>query len=334
VRRTEERSQDAQEPPDVAEAPTPMPEPEEPRQAEPTPRSLSKRDYVAIVFRSVKEALDDHLPNLAAALAYSAFLSIPAVLLIALGVFGLVADTSTVDDMLAKLDGKIPSQAITLLEEPMKNLTKSQNGSIWSIAIGAVLAFWTVTGAMSALIWAFNIAYERDETRGFVKLRLTALAMFLCAAIAVALSLALLVFGPFLSEWVGEQLNAETVVSWAWWVAQWPILVVGLLFAFAGLYYLGPNVDHPRWRFLTLGAAIAVVLWLLASGGFAFYASQFGSYNKTWGALGGVVVTLTWLWITGLALTFGAEINAEAERSRELRRGEPAQDEIQAPPKS
>jgi membrane protein len=109
------------------------------------------------------------------------------------------------------------------------------------------------------------------------------------------------------------------------------VLIAGLLAAFATVLYLGPNVDHPRWQFLTPGSVLAVVVWLAASGLFAVYTAMFGSYNKTWGSLAAVIVMLTWLWLTGLALLFGAEVNAEAERSRELRQGEPAEREIQAP---
>jgi membrane protein len=137
-----------------------------------------------------------------------------------------------------------------------------------------------------------------------------------------------------LSSWLGQALGAESVTTVVWWVAQWPLLVAGLLVAFAGIFYLGPNVEHPRWRFLSFGALVSVAVWLLASGAFALYVSFFGSYNKTWGTLAAVVILLTWFWLSAVALLFGAEINAEAERSRELRRGEPAEVELQASPKA
>ena len=163
------------------------------------------------------------------------------------------------------------------------------------------------------------------ETRSFIKLRLTALTMLVCLLLAFALSFGLLVMGPVISEELGEALGLEGVFGWIWWTAEWPILLLGLLSVFAAVLYLGPNVDHPRWRFLTPGSVVAVTVWLVASGLFAVYVSLFGSYNKAWGSLAAVIILLTWLWLSALALLLGAEINAEAERSRELRQGQPAE---------
>jgi len=184
------------------------------------------------------------------------------------------------------------------------------------------------------VMWAVNIAYDREDRRGFVRRRVIALAMVGFALLAFALVFGLLVLGPPLSMWVGSAVGAKSVVQIVWWVAQWPLLIGGLLLAFAGVMYFAPNVKHPRWTFLTIGASVAIVIWLLGSGGFAFYVSRFGSYNKAWGSLAAVVVMLTWLWLSAVALLLGAEVNAEAERSRELRRGEPAERRLQAPAKA
>ena len=169
---------------------------------------------------------------------------------------------------------------------------------------------------------------------GFVRQRLTAVQMVIAMGVAFLLVFGLLVLGPVMSGWIGDALDIEGVMGWLWWVAQWPILLVGLLAVFATVLYLGPNVDHPRWRFLTPGAVFAVVVWLIASGLFAVYTSMFDSYNKAWGSLAAVIVMLTWLWVTAIALLLGAEINSEAERSRELRQGQPAGCTIQAPPRA
>ena len=312
----------------------PLPERDEPRLAEPDVRDLSKRDYFAILKRAGKSALDDHITNLAAALAYYAFLAIPAALLIAVGVFNLVADDDLIRRMIGRLQGVAPAEALTLVRQTMERVTESSSSSgITMVVIGLVLALWTVTGAMDTLMWALNSAYGREETRGFVKRRITALLMVILLLVAFVLAFGLLVLGPHVSGWIGDAVGLEAVVKLLWWTAQWPILILGLLGTFATVLYLGPNVEHPRWSFLTIGTAIAVVVWLVASGAFALYVSQFGSYNKAWGSLAAVIIMLTWLWISGLALLFGAEVNAETERSRELRRGEPAHGELQAPAK-
>jgi membrane protein len=332
-RTPDDAERDDQRPP-ADEAPEPQPEQQEPRLRDPGPTDLSKRDYLAILKRAVKEANDDHVTNLAAALAYYAFLAIPSVLLIAAGLFGLIAGPDAVTTVISKLHGIVPGQASSLLDDSLRRLTQKQGTSITLIAVGGVLALWSLSGAMQNVMWALNAAYDRDETRGFVRRRLVAGGMAVFALMGSALSLGLLVLGPHLSGWIGNAVGQKTAVEIAWWAAQWPILIGGLLLAFAVIYYLGPNVQHPRWQFLSFGSVFAVVVWLAASGAFAFYASRFGSYNKAWGSLSAVVVMLTWLWISSVALLLGAEINAEAERSRELRRGEPAERELQAPAKA
>ena len=313
------------------EAPTPQPERDEPRLQDPSLTDLSRRDYLAIAQRAVKESLNDHITNIAAALAYYGFLSIPAALMVALGVFSLVADPSAVQTLVDKVGTVMPEQAKDLLDDSLTRMTQKSGGAWALIGVGGVAALWSVTGAMQNIMWALNLAYDRDETRGFLRRRLLAGLMAGCVFIAFALLLGLLVLGPHLSRWVGSALGAESVVRWAWLIGQWPILLVGLMAAFAGILYFGPNVVHPKWSFLSPGAVIAVTVWLAGSAGFAIYTSMFGSYNKAWGSLSAVVILLTWLWLTSVALIFGAEVNAETERSRELRRGEPAEVELQAP---
>lgn len=315
------------------EPPMPQPEPSEPRLADPRPSDLSRRDYIAIVKRAGKKALADNLTDIAAALAYYSFLAIPAVLLVSVGVFGVLAGPDAITTILDRLRGVVPSESLTLIDESLTRVTQNESGSVVMVVLGFLLAIWTATGAMNALMRGLNRAYDRKETRGFLKQRLTALGMLACMLLAAALAFGLLVLGPHLSGWVGDAVGLESALEWIWWAAQWPILIAGLLAAFAGLLYLGPNVDHPRWRFLTPGSAVATLVWLLASGLFAVYVSMFGSYNKAWGSLAAVIVMLTWLWLSALAILLGAEINAEAERSRELRQGQPAEKHIQAPAK-
>ena len=210
----------------------------------------------------------------------------------------------------------MPEQAQQLLRDSLARLTNDRGTGLTILLVGIVLALWSLTGAMQNVMWGLNIAYERDETRGFVRKRLTALKMIAFAGGAVLLVFALLVLGPHMIRWISDAIGHESAVRWVWWTAQWPILLIGLLIAFAGILFLGPNVEHRRWSFLSFGALLAIVLFLVLSGAFAFYASRFGSYNKTWGSLSAVVVMLTWLWLASVALLFGAQVNAVSERSR------------------
>lgn len=316
------------------EAPEPQPELAEPTLAEPTPGDLTRRDYLAILKRSLKELNRDHLTNISAALAYYAFLAIPSVLMIALGLFGLLAGPHAVTSIIGKLHGIVPGQARSLIQSSLTRITQTKSTGTSVLGVGSALTLWSLTGAATNIMWAMNVCYERTETRGFVRKRLAALAMIALALLGFALCFGVLALGPHLSVWVGKAVGAKTIIQIAWWVAEWPLLVAGLLVVFAGMLYYGPNVEHPRWRFLSFGSVLAVVIWLAASGAFAFYVSRFGHYNKSWGSLSAVVVILTWFWLSSLALLLGAEVNAEAERSRELRRGEPAEAELTAPAKA
>ena len=302
------------------EEPTPQPERGEPRLEDPRLRDLSFRDWRAIVVRAGKEFLDDNAMMLASALAYSAFFAIPSVLLVVVGLFTLVTGPGTITSLMNHFGHVMPSQATSLLGNSLRRLDAHPTQSVVMTAVGFVLAIWSMTGAMTSYMTAINLAYERKDKRSFVRKRLVALKMAAVIGAAFVLVAVLLMFGPPIERLLA--LHAGPVsgaIGWVWWIAQWPILVVGLLVAFATLLYLGPDIEERKWEFLTPGSIVALLLWLAASGGFAFYTSAFGSYNKTWGALAAVIVMLTWLWLTAIALLFGAEINAEAGRSRALR---------------
>jgi membrane protein len=282
---------------------------------------LSRRDWTTILKRAAKESLDDGITDVAAMLAYYAFLAIPALMLVSLGLFSLLAGPDTVDSLMDKLGGVVPAEAISLLRDSLNRTLENQSGGIALLVIGGVLAVWTATGAMTGLIRGMNRVYDRKESRGFVKTRGVSLVMLVCAVIAVGLVVTLLVLGPVISDAVGSAVGLEDVFGWIWWTAQWPILVVALLGIFAAMFWFGPDVEHRRWRYITPGALIAVVLWLLASGAFALYVALLGSYNKAWGSLAAVIILLTWLWISALAFLFGAEINAEVERTASEKTG-------------
>jgi len=328
---TDDYYEERPEPDDVIE---PQPEREEPIHPDPGLRDLSRRDYVAMFKRAFKRFTGDHMTNIAAALAYYAFLAIPSLLLVVVGIFSLVAGPNAISTVIDKLHSVMPGQATSLIHDSLTRMTQHHGAGIAVLSIGGLLAVWSLTGAMQNVMWATNVAYNRDEGRGFVKRRITAAAMVVFALVGFALLFGVLILGPHLSQWVGDAVGQKTVVGYAWWIAEWPLLLIGLLVAFSGIMRLGPNVEHPKWQFLSIGAFVAILVWLIASGAFAFYVSRFGSYNKAWGSLSAVVVMLTWLWLSSVALLFGVEVNAEAERSRELRMGKPAERELQLPAKA
>jgi membrane protein len=302
-----------------AVAPGPQPERHEPKVSDPGLRDLTFADWKAIVIRGAKSFMADNAMLLASALAYSSFFAIPAVLIVATGLFTLIASPQDIASVLQHFTF-IPSAAKDLLKQSLLRADAHPAGSIVFTIIGFVLAVWSVTGAMNSYMTALNLAYDRQDKRSFVTKRVVALKMAVVIGVAFLLVGILTIFGPVIEQAISHRVgSAGIVVTVLWWVLQWPILLAGLLVALATLLYLGPDVEHRKWQFLTPGSLVSALLWIAASGLFAVYTATFASYNKTWGSLSAVIVMLTWLWLTGMALLLGAEINAEAERSRELR---------------
>ena len=296
---------------------TQAPEWEEPQLADRGRRDLSFRDWPTILVRAGKAFLEDNGTMLASALAYSTFFAIPSVLLVVVGAFTLVAGPGTISALVGHFSHVMPAQAASLLGGSLHRLDQHPATGVTMTVVGAVLALWSTTGAMTSYMTALNLAYERKDRRSFVRKRLVALALVAVIGLAFLLVAVLLIFGPPLEVLLASHAGgASGAVAWIWWIAEWPILVVGLMAAFSTLLHFGPDIARPRWRFLTPGAVLATAVWLAASGGFAFYTSSFGSYNKTWGSLAAVIVMLTWLWLAAVALLLGAELNAEAERCR------------------
>jgi membrane protein len=297
----------------------PQPERREPSVPDPGLRDLTFTDWKAIFIRAFKEFMADNAMMLASALAYASFFAIPSVLIVATGLFTIFASPQDITSFMHHITF-IPADAKKLLNDSLTRASNNKGSSILFTIIGFVLAVWAVTGAMNSYMTALNLAYDRQDKRSFVKKRVVALKMAVVLGVAFLLVAVLTIFGPVIERAIASRIGpAGDVVDILWWIAQWPILLVGLLVAFATLLYLGPDVEHRKWQFLTPGSLVAAVLWIAASALFAVYTATFASYNKTWGSLAAVIVMLTWLWITGMALLLGAEINAETERSRALR---------------
>jgi membrane protein len=298
----------------------------EPDEAELEAAPFSPRDLFDASKRAAKSMLEDNMLMIASALAYSTFFAIPSVLLVAVGLFTLVAGPQTITSLIDSFGHVMPSQATQLLGDSLHRLDSHPSTSITMTLVGFVLAVWAITSAMTSFMTAVNIAHDCEDSRSFVRKRAVALVMAACIGAAFVLVAVLLMFGPQIEKHIASAVGASTLVTYLWWIAQWPVLVIGLLAAFATILYLGPDLadENRHWKFITPGAVVAAVVWLVVSGLFAVYTAKFGSYNKTWGSLSAVIVMLTWLWLSSLALLFGAELNAAIEARHEPRRGVPA----------
>lgn len=264
-----------------------------------------------IVWDAVRSSRAHGLTTNARALAYSLFLAIPATLLLLLGLFSLVADEDDVERVMEHVRRVMPAEVAALLAESLERSVASPRSGVVMTIAGLVVAAWSSTSAATSLMEGVTAAFGRRDSRGFVRRRLVALVIVVCLLVAAMLLLGLLVLGPHVSRWIGNATGEPSLTSWLWWSLQWPVLIGVLALAFAIVLYLGPDVDGKTWRIISPGAVIALVVWLVASGALAVYSAEFGSYEKTWGALSAVVVTLVWLWLGAASLLFGAEIDAQ-----------------------
>ena len=295
------------------------------------PAHARKSGLVQTLKRTVTEFKEDNLTDSAAALTYYAVLSIFPALIALVSIVGLVADPKTVTDSLTDLVSSIgPSSAADTFKGPIEDITKSSGTAGILLIVGIATALWTASGYVGAFMRASNVIYEVEEGRSFFKLRPLQMLVTLVLILMLALVLmALVLTGPVAKE-VGSAIGIGDTAVTVWDFAKWPVLLVVVMVMLAVLYYASPNAKLPGFKWITPGSVLAVVVFLIASALFAFYVANFGSYSKTYGALGGVIVFLVWLWITNVAILLGAELNAEAERSRELEAGVPgAERELQ-----
>ena len=298
--------------------------------------AAAKPGLLATLKRTATEFMEDNLADWAAALTYYGLLSLFPALIAMVSVIGLVGDPKSTTESLTEIVTEIgPSSAAETFSGPIESIASNQSAAGFAFVFGLGLALWSASGYIGAFIRASNILYETPEGRPFWKLRPLQLLVTLVMVIALALlALALVLTGPIV-EAVADPIGLGGTAVSVWNIAKWPVMVALFVLMVDLLYYASPNVKLRGFSWVTPGAVVALVIWGLASALFAFYVANFGSYDKTYGTLGGLVALLVWFWISNLAILFGHQLNAERERSLELEEGVPrAEREIQLEPRT
>ena len=281
--------------------------------------------------RTLTEFSEDNLTDWAASLTYYAVLSIFPALLAMVAVVGLVGDPHTITKDLTSIVSSIgPASAAKTFKGPIQGVTKSSGTAGILAIVGILSALWTASGYVGAFMRASNAIYEVEEGRSFIKLRPLQMLVTLVIVVLLALVLVAVVLTGPIAQKIGSSIGVGSSAVSVWNIAKWPVLLLVVAFIVSLLYYSAPNAKLRGLKSIFPGALLAIVVWLVASAGFAFYVANFGSYNKTYGAFGAIIIFLVWMWITNVAILLGAEINAERERSHQLRDGTPgAERELQ-----
>src|SRR4051812_24783093 len=297
------------------------------------PDDIPAPGWRAIVRRTLKEFSNDNLTDWGAALTYYAVLALFPAMIVLVALVGLLGQyPQTVTSLLNILrDAGVDDKTVTSIDSTITDVVKSKGGAGALLGVGLLTALWSASGYIGAFMRASNAIFEKPEGRPFYKLRPLQVLVTLVMMLLFALTLMALVVTGSLAEAIGNKIGLGSTAVTVWNIAKWPVLALVVSFMLALLYYSAPNARLPKFQWISAGAVVALVMWVIASFGFFLYASHFGSYNKTYGSLGLAITLLVWMWITNIAILFGQELNAEIERGRELAAGEPAVEDIQLP---
>jgi membrane protein len=278
------------------------------------------RHWWPVLKRTVAEFRDDNLTDWAAALTYYSVLAIFPALIVLVSILGLVGESAT-QPLIDNLGTVAPGPAKEIFTSAIKNLQGDQGAAGVLFVVGLLGALWSASGYVGAFMRASNAIYDIEEGRPIWKTLPVRVTLTLVLLTLLAISTIAVVLTGALAEKVGDLVGLGSTTVTVWNIAKWPVLLVVVSFMFALLYWAAPNVKHPGFRWISPGGVLGVVGWLIASGAFGLYVSNFASYNKTYGALGGVIVFLVWLWISNIMVLLGAEFNAELERERAIENG-------------
>ncbi len=295
----------------------------------------SERSWLSTLKRTAAEFSEDEMTDRAAALTYYGLLSLFPALIALVALLGLVADPREATAKLTEITSNLgPETASDTFAGPIDSLTSNRGASGFAFVFGLAAALWSASGYIGGFGRAANVIYETGEGRPFWKLRPLQVGVALAMVVILAvLALGLVMTGPVV-EAVAEPIGIGSTAQTVWNIAKWPVMVALVLLMLAVLYHASPNIKLPGFKWVTPGAVVALLTWVVASALFALYVANFGSYDKTYGTLGGFVALLVWFWISNLAILFGMELNSEIERNRELDRGiGAASTEIQLEPR-
>ncbi|NKQ25355.1 YihY/virulence factor BrkB family protein [Streptomyces galbus] len=308
------------------------PGPDVERRAPDAPTKLPKGAWRAVLKGSLREFKDDELTDRAAALTYYGILAVFPALLALVSLLGLTG-RSTTDKLLNNIKQLAPGSARDILTSAVQQLQGSAGvGSLMAV-VGLVLAIWSASGYVAAFMRAANAVYDMPEGRPVWKILPVRLGVTITLLILAVVSAVIVVFTGGLAHRAGTALGLGDTAVTVWSIAKWPVLVVLVTIMIAILYWASPNAKVKGFKWITPGSFLALVIWLIASAGFAFYVANFASYNKTYGTMAGVIVFLVWLWISNLAILLGLEFDAEATRQRAIAGGHPPEAEPYTQPR-
>jgi membrane protein len=290
------------------------------------PAKLPAGSWFGVLKRTVSEFKRDNVTDWAAALTYYGVLSIFPAIIALVSVLGLIGKSAT-QPLVQNLNKLAPGPAQHIFTSAINNVEHSRGAAGVLFIVGIAVAIWSASGYIAAFMRASNSIYDIEEGRPIwmtlpVRVGVTVVLLALLAISAIAV----VVTGGLATQ-VGKVLGIGGTAVTIWDIAKWPVLLLIVSFMFSILYWAAPNVRHAGFRWVSPGGIVAVLIWVIASAAFALYVAEFASYNKTYGALGSIVVFLVWLWISNIAVLLGAELNAELERGRQIEAGHPADEE-------